>query len=200
VNHLTIAFQGTYGAFGEEAVRRGWRDGEARPMATFEDVVRSVDAGISDHGVLPVWNTVLGTIPFAQAALAEGTRIEVTGEIEVPIRLALLARRGSRLETIHYVGSHPAALGQCARFLAAHPALTPCPTWDTAGAAREIGDDPGPRPWFALLPGASPTTVGAIASEESAERYDLVVLRSAIQDVAENVTRFAILTRAGGVR
>jgi len=195
----TVAFQGTFGAFGEMAALLRWPAGEPRPMPTFERVVSSVAAGISDVGLLPVWNSVLGEIPFTRGVLDAAT-VEVTGEVEVPVELALVARRGATLETIAYVGSHPAALAQCRRFFAAHPALTPCPAWDTAGAARDLADGNGAYAWYERLPGAAPRTTAAIASRAAAERYGLVVLAEGIQDVAKNVTRFAILTRKGGVR
>jgi prephenate dehydratase len=195
----TVAFQGTFGAFGELAALARWPAGEPRPMPTFERVVASVEAGISDVGLLPTWNSVLGEIPFTRGVL-EGAQVEVTGEVEVAVELALLARRGATLETIAYVGSHPAALAQCRRWLAAHPTLTPCPAWDTAGAARDLADGNGAYAWHERLPGAAPRTLGAIAGAAAAERYGLAVLARGIQDVAENVTRFAILTRKRGNR
>jgi prephenate dehydratase len=195
----TVAFQGTFGAFGEMAARARWPGGEPRPMPTFERVVASVAAGISDFGVLPIWNSVLGEIPFTREVL-EGAPVEVADEVEVVIELCLLARKGVAFETLAYVGSHPAALAQCRRFLAAHPALTTCPAWDTAGAARDLADLGAPYAWYERLPGAGPRTLAAIASADAAERYGLAVVARGIQDVADNVTRFAVLVRAGGSR
>jgi prephenate dehydratase len=195
----TVAFQGAHGAFGESAVRRRWPDGEPRPIPTFEGVVASVAAGVSDYGVLPVWNSALGEIPFTREAL-RGAGIRVTDEITVPIELCLLTRPGVTRETLCYVGSHPAALAQCRHYLVAHPTLIPCPVWDTAGAARELMEGPGVRAWFAGLPGATSGTVAAIAGAEAAACYGLAILARGIQDVADNVTRFAILARAGGER
>lgn len=192
----TVAFQGTFGAFGELAARTRFPDGEPRAMPTFERVVASVEAGISDFGVLPVWNSVLGEIPFTREVLLAGL-VEVVAEIAVPIDLCLLARRGVALETVAYVGSHPAALAQCRRYFAAHPRLTPCPAWDTAGAARDLADFGAPYAWYEQLPGAGPRTLAAIANAETAERYGLAVLARGLQDVADNVTRFAVLARRG---
>ena len=195
----TVAFQGTFGAFGEKAARTQWPEGEPRPMPTFERVVASVEAGISDFGILPVWNSALGEIPFTRNALASA-QVQIVGHITVPIELCLLVRRGVVLESVSYVGSHPAALAQCRRFLAERPALIPAPAWDTAGAARDLADFNAPYAWYERLPGASPRTLAAIAGVDAAERYGLTILQRGIQDVAENVTRFAILTRAGGAR
>ena len=195
----TVAFQGTFGAFGEMAARSRWPDGEPRAMPTFERVVASVEAGISDLGVLPVWNSVLGEIPFTREVL-QGAKVAIVDEVTIPIDLCLLARRGVALETVAYVGSHPAALAQCRRWLGERPALTPCPAWDTAGAARDLADLNAPYNWYERLPGAGPRTLAAIASAEAAERYGLTILARGIQDVAENVTRFAVLQRTGGAR
>lgn len=191
----TVAFQGTFGAFGEMAARARWADGEPRPMPTFERVVASVAAGISDFGVLPIWNSILGEIPFTRGVL-DGAKVTIVEEVTVRIELCLLARKGVPLETIAYVGSHPAALAQCRRWLAAHPALTSCPAWDTAGAARDLADLGAPYAWYERLPGAGPRTLAAIAGPEAAERYGLTILARGIQDVADNETRFAILVRA----
>lgn len=193
----TVAFQGTFGAFGEAAARTRFPDGEPRAMPTFERVVASVEAGISDFGVLPIWNSALGEIRFTREAMGT-TKLEVVGEVTVPIELCLLARKGVTHETVAYVGSHPAALEQCRRYLASHPALIPCPAWDTAGAARDLADLGAPYAWYERLPGAGPRTIGAIASADAAARYGLTILARGIQDVADNMTRFAILARAGG--
>lgn len=195
----TVAFQGTFGAFGEMAAIARWPAGEPRPMPTFERVVASVEAGISDVGLLPVWNSILGEIPFTRSVLAEAN-VDITGEVEVAVELCLLARRGVALETILYVGSHPAALAQCKKFFGLHPALMPCPAWDTAGAARDLADGNGAYAWHERLPGAGPRTLAAIAGAAAADRYGLAVLQRGIQDAAENVTRFAILTRKGVLR
>jgi len=195
----TVAFQGTFGAFGEMAALSRWPAGEPRPMPTFERVVASVAAGISDLGVLPIWNSVLGEIPFTRDVL-RGAPVEIVEEIAIPIELSLLARPKVALETIAYVGSHPAALAQCRRWLAERPTLTPCPAWDTAGAARDLADGNAAYSWYERLPGAAPRTIAAIAGAAAAERYGLVVLARGIQDVAENVTRFAVLARKGGGR
>lgn len=192
----TVAFQGTFGAFGEMAALSRWPAGEPRPMPTFERVVASVEAGISDLGLLPVWNSTLGEIPFTKGVL-EGAKVEIIGEVAVAVELCLLARRGVARETLVYVGSHPAALAQCKGFFGAHPRLMPCPAWDTAGAARDLADGNGTYAWHERLPGAGPRSIAAIAGAVAAERYGLAVLLRGIQDAAENVTRFAILAQRG---
>lgn len=193
----TIAYQGAPGAFGELAALTHRRDGDPRPMPTFEQVVESVARGISDFGVVPVWNSVVGEIPWSRRAMASEPAIVRVAELEVPIRLALLAAPGTILANITYVGSHPAALAQCGRFFAARPALVPTPAWDTAGAARELGPEIGPK-WYDRLPGASRKSVAALASPATAGRYGLEVLIDQVQDDARVVTRFAVIAARQG--
>jgi prephenate dehydratase len=195
---VTIAYQGAPGAFGEIAALTHLHTSDPRPMPTFEQVVESVARGISDFGVLPVWNSVVGDIPWSRAAAAMEGIVRVA-EVEVPIRLALLAAPGTSLSMVSYVGSHPAALAQCGRFLAAYPALTPCPAWDTAGAARELGPEIGPK-WYDRLPGATRKSVAAIASPATAGRYGLELLVASVQDRPEAVTRFVVITSRGSER
>lgn len=192
-----VAYQGAPGAFGEEAARLRWRDSDPRPVPTFDGVLEGVGAGRVDYGVLPVWNSVLGDIVAARAALAGAHGVRVTGEVEVPVELCLLARPGVIIGALRHAGSHPAALGQCGRFLARHPEILPCPVWDTAGAARELAED-GAEGWPRRVPGATAGTVAAIAGVRAAEQYGLAVLASGIQDMPGNRTRFVILERSGG--
>lgn len=205
-----VAFQGEPGAFGELAIVRRWRS-EAQPVAvpTFGAVIDHVVDGTSDFAVLPVWNSTVGDVHDARAALrAQEHRVEVWDEVVTPVRHALLARPGASLDTVRWAGSHPVALGQCARFFACHPTIAAIPAYDTAGAARELDrfaardvpDEPNApgstcRPWFADLPVTTLDVLGVVASATVAARYGLVVLDDGIQDDPENATRFAVLRR-----
>ena len=179
----TVAYQGEPGAFGEEAVL-GWFGPSAAPMPvpTFSAVRAAVESGDADAGVLPLENSLAGTVGDALDALAVGTLL-VVGEIMLPIRHQLLAMPGVELPAIERVSSHWQALAQCERYLSAHAWLV-VPAADTAGAARELADS-GDR------------TAAAIASRAAAERYGLAVLAEDIQDADHNVTRFAILAAEG---
>jgi prephenate dehydratase len=200
-----VAFQGEPGAFGELAIVRRWRS-EAEPVAapTFGAAIAQVVAGATEFAVLPVWNSTVGDVHDAHAALRAQERwVEVCDEVVTPVRHALLARPGATLDTVRWAGSHPVALGQCARFFERHPAVAAVAAYDTAGAAREL-DRFGARdvpngattcaPWYAPL-AATPHTLAVIASATVAPRYGLVVLADGIQDDPENATRFAVLRR-----
>jgi prephenate dehydratase len=191
-----VAFQGEPGAYGDEAIARHWGGAAvATPVWSFDDVVDAVSTGATERGVLPCWNSVVGAVHGGCDALerARELGLAIVAEIEVPVHHQLLANPGTSLDEIIVVASHPVALAQCRRFLAAHPLIMPCPVYDTAGAARDLARDL-----------ARDRTHGhaAIASRSAGERYGLVVLAADIQDVAHNVTRFAVIARdtRGGAR
>ncbi len=199
-----VAFQGELGAFGEAAIRMRW-GAEALPFParSFDEVVALVSAGAVEHAVLPVWNSTIGPIAPALAAL-EGapTPLATLGEIDLPVRHALLALPGATLDGIRAVGSHPAALGQCATWFARRPGVTAHRAYDTAGAARELGllagggpsDSSGALPWYAGLTGLAPRELAVLASAAAAEAYGLAVLADAVQDDPTNLTRFRVVS------
>jgi prephenate dehydratase len=178
-----VAFQGELGAFSEEAIARYWRDAEPVPLRHNRDVARAVASGSADRGMLPVENTLAGSVAPSYDALAETPHVFVTGELVLPIHHCLLAPRGATLDGLTTVESHPVALDQCAAFLHRHAHLAVRASYDTAGAAREV----------AL---AADRTRGAIASRAAASRYGLVVLADGLQDRDDNQTRFVVLDRA----
>jgi prephenate dehydratase len=187
-----VAFQGELGAYGDEAVVQRWgKRGRACPALSFEDVVDAVASGAVDRGVIPVWNSVVGDVAVGRAVLdlAAAHGIVAVDEIEVAVRHQLLAIPGTTLGDVRLVASHPVALAQCGRFLAAHPEMMAVPVYDTAGAARDLART--------RTPGHA-----AIASRAAGERYGLMVVAADVQDVASNVTRFAVIARAdaGGTR
>ena len=179
----TVAYQGEPGAFGEEAVV-GWFGDSVRPvpMPTFSAVCAAVEAGDVDAGVLPLENSLAGTVGDALDALADGA-LRVIGEVLLPIRHQLLVLPGGSLDAIERVSSHWQALAQCDRFLAGR-GWKVVPAADTAGAARELAAS-GSR------------SAAVVASRAAALRYGLDVAAQDIQDSDHNMTRFAVLVRAG---
>lgn len=182
-----VAFQGEPGAYSDEAARSWFGDAvETLPCREFRDVTRAVLSGEAAFGVLPVENTLAGSVGQALDALLE-TDLEIDGEVVRPIRHCLLARPGTSADQLQKVMSHPVALAQCLRFFAERPSVQAVAVHDTAGAARLVveGDDP---------------TVGAIASEAAARRYGLTVLARDLQDRADNSTRFYVVGLPDRVR
>lgn len=150
-------------------------------MPTFSAVCDAVASGSADAGVLPLENSLAGTVGDALDALAAGS-LAVVGEVLQPIHHHLLVLPNASLADVERVTSHWQALSQCDRFLSLH-AWNIVPTADTAGAARQVAFD-GDR------------HVAAIASERAAALYGLHIAARDIQDAAENVTRFAVIARS----
>lgn len=180
-----VAFQGELGAFSELAIRQCWGDtAHAVPCREFTDVVHAVASGAVDAGVLPVENTIIGPIVAARAALAAaGAAVTITGETTVPIHPVLLACPGVTLADVRHVSSHPAALGQCAAFLARHPEWHIVVAYDTAGAARDLA-------------ATSDMTHAVIASAAAAQRYALHTLQTHVADREDNATTFVTIEPA----
>jgi prephenate dehydratase len=149
--------------------------------------------------VVPVWNSTIGDVTEACAALDErAARIVRDDEVDVPVRHCLLALPGASLRGIRFVGSHPAALSQCSRLFDAPRRFVPCSAFNTAGAALELSrfNDSvraATDPWYAHLPIDGGSQLAAIASARAAHRYGLVILHHEVQDDPTNVTRFAVV-------
>ena len=179
-----VAFQGELGAYSDEAARTWFGDAaEGVPYREFRDVTRAVTGGEADFGVLPVENTLAGSVGAALDALLE-TDLEIKGEVIRPIRHCLLGLPGATEEGLKRVMSHPVALVQCLRFFDDRVDVEAVAVHDTAGGARLAAEGGDP-------------TVGALASETVAERYGLRVLARDLQDRPDNSTRFYVVAPPG---
>ena len=179
-----VAYTGEPGAFAEEAVLRFFASPDAVPLSSFRAVFEAVRDGEADAGVVPVESSLLGTIR-ENLDLLYAFDLPIAGEVAVPVRLALLALPGERLETIERVYSISAALAQADDFLRSRP-WTIQTTYNTAGPAKQIADR-GER-------GAA-----AVASARVAPIYGLEILADGIQTGDANRTRFNVVARPGEV-
>jgi prephenate dehydratase len=182
-----IAFQGEAGAFSDDAARTLVAGAETVGYGTFDEAAGAVQAGDAEFALLPVENSISGSVPRVYDLLWSDEHLSIVDEIVYRVVQNLIALPGSRLETLREVRSHPVALEQCRNFLRAHARLQPIIVADTAGAVRE------------LVRAADPCGA-AIASALAAERYGARVLVPAIQDTADNFTRFFLLQRDGKAR
>lgn len=180
----TVAFQGELGAFSEEAVHRFFGEGvEPIPRRGFVEVGVAVVTGEVDFGLLPIENSLAGSVVGSYDVLSGGG-LEVLGEVVIPIHHCLLGVVGAELSQVTHVLSHPVALAQCQRFFQSHPAMEAVVFYDTAGAAREVAS-------------AGDPTRAAIAARGAARRYGLEVLLGDIEDRHDNQTRFLVVARPG---
>ena len=181
---MRIAFQGEPGAYSEAAAYKYRPDAAVIPCPAFEDVFEAVERGRATCGVLPIENSIGGTI-HRNYDLLIAHELRIIGEVELPVVHNLVALPGVALDDLRHVYSHPQALAQCDRFLRSLPGVEVVATYDTAGSARIVSER-GDR------------TLAAIASERAAEVFGLSVVRSSIQDFADNVTRFLVVGRVSG--
>jgi prephenate dehydratase len=179
----SIAYQGEPGAFSEAASRQVDPAAGLVPCRAFEDVFDAVESGRVQYGILPIENSIGGSIHRNFDLLLERT-LPIVGEVELPVVHHLLALPGVTLAQVHRVYSHPQALAQCDRFLRTLTGVEIIATYDTAGSAKLIAQE-GLR------------DAAAIASARAAEVFGLVPLQSAIQDYAHNVTRFLVVALSG---
>ncbi|MEM6770784.1 MAG: prephenate dehydratase domain-containing protein [Bacteroidota bacterium] len=180
---LKVSIQGYAGAFHEAAARAHFSDREVLTVTahTFSDVIRQVETGESDLGLMAIENTLAGSL-MANYDLLQTANLRITGEVYLRIRLNLMAIPGTKISDLRQVHSHPVALMQCRKFFKTWPQIELIKDVDTALSAREVMELKDP-------------TRGAIASSTAAELYDLEILAEGIETNKLNHTRFLILER-----
>ena len=178
-----IAYAGEPGAFAEDAVLRAFGEAvERMALAGFRSVFEAVTAGAAGAGVVPIENLVNGTVRETYDLLLE-FEVAVAAEVVVPVRLCLAAPPGERLDTIDRVYSHIQALGQAEEFLRSRP-WTTLTTYNTAGAGRLVAE-------------RRERGSAAVLSPRAAGLFGLEILADGIQSVADNRTRFLVVTAPG---
>jgi len=181
---MRVAFQGELGAFSEEAVHRFFGDGaDPVPCRDFAEVGRAVVAGEVDFGILPIENSLAGSVVGSYDVLAGG-ELEIVGEVITPIHHCVLGLPGATLDKIRRILSHPVALMQCTRFLRSLPHTDAVAVYDTAGAAKDVAAEGDP-------------TLAAIAGGRAASRYGLHIIAENVEDRPDNQTRFLAVRLAG---
>jgi chorismate mutase/prephenate dehydratase len=179
---LKIAFQGEIGAYSELAVyKRFGSDVQVKPCRHFSDVFRSVDVDDVDFGMVPVENSIEGSVNQVYDLFMEYD-IKVCGEVILKIEHCLIANFNAALDSIKVVYSHPQALGQCISFLEKLRCKL-VPTYDTAGSVKLIKEQ-------------GSVGAAAIASERAAQIYGMKILARDISDNPDNFTRFFVLSKS----
>ena len=178
---IRVAYQGERGAFSESAARR-LLGSEIVPVPrrSFEEMFESIAGGEADCCVAPIENSLAGSIHRNYDLMLE-SRLTIAGETNLRIVHNLIAPPDVALEAIRRVYSHPVALAQCQRFLRAHPEMEATPVHDTAGGVRMVID-------------RGRDDEAGIASADAAAIYGGRIVAEAIEDNAQNFTRFFLLT------
>jgi len=178
---MRIAYQGEPGAYSEAAALAFDAESTPVPCKSFEDVFQAVTDGSAARGILPMENTIGGTIHRNYDLLVEH-ELPIVGEVQLKVDHCLMALPGVKLEDVRVVHSHPQALAQCERFLRGLPGVQIEAVYDTAGGAKLIREQ-------GLQQDA------AIASFRAAQVFELNVLQRGIQDFENNITRFCVIAR-----
>jgi len=176
-----IAFQGEPGAYSEEALFLLDPKAASVPCREFRDVAAAVLEARAEFGLLPIENSLVGSIATNFDLIAE-SGLAIVGEVVSPVHHCLLGVRGSTRDSLRRVLSHPVALAQCERLLRSLTNVEVVAFYDTAGAAAEVArrNDLG---------------VGAVAGTLAAHRYGLEILVERIEDEPHNQTRFLLVGR-----
>jgi prephenate dehydratase len=178
----TIAYQGETGAFSELAAKKFF--GEKillSPSLTFEVVFKKVKSGEADYGVVPVENSLYGSV-FETFDLLLKNTFKIVGELNLQINHYLMSNKKYDLKQIKKIYSHPQALGQCSVFLKSLKNTEVLPVYDTAGAAKIISSH-------------KEDNSAAIASKIAAEEYGLKIIKSYVQNNEKNFTRFLVIAK-----
>jgi prephenate dehydratase len=180
---MRVAFQGESGAYSEEAIFGFLGAVETQPCETFEDVFEAVTSGECDLGLIPIENSLAGSIHQNYDLLLRH-ELYIVGEYFLRVRHCLISFPDVEKKDINHVISHPQALGQCAGYLRGLGVKTE-PVYDTAGSVK-------------MLKVSGEHTTAAIASKRAAEIYEMQILEEGIEDNQENYTRFLAISPTDG--
>ena len=174
-----VSFQGEHGAYSESAARKFFGTNiETVPCKSFEDALKATEEDNSNYSVLPVENSIEGTVGQSIDAITN-TRLHSIGEVYLKVEHCLIGK--GKLEDVKMVYSHPQALGQCSDFIQ-NKKLQTVPTYDTAGSVKIVKemDD---------LHSAS------IASYDAGRLYNVPIIEQGIENNPNNFTRFLIFSK-----
>ncbi|MBI1351544.1 MAG: prephenate dehydratase [Actinomycetales bacterium] len=184
-----IAFLGPEGTFCEAALLTmpAWQAAEHVAAPSVQAAIDAVRAGEVDQALIPIENSVEGSVSITLDELANGKRLVIIDEVALPVRFTLMGRPGVTLDEVSSVASHPHALAQVRSWVDAHlPDAVVIPSLSTAGAAAALLQSPPPFD-------------AAVAPRLAADRYGLPVLADNIGDTEEATTRFVMVRLPGEI-
>ncbi len=178
----TVAYQGVPGAYSELAAFQHFgKKAVPHPFPEFADVFNAVLKGKVTFGIVPIENSLAGSVLESFDLLME-KKVWICGETKLRVSHCLIASPKTSLKAIRQVYSHPQALRQCHHFLKRWKGVEAVPHFDTAGSVKFVAE-------------SGRTDVAAIASQGSAIRYGLKAFKSGIEDNKHNFTRFLVLSK-----
>ena len=186
---MKVGYLGPRGTFTELAARRLFSgDGvEFIPYRTIPDVLHDAESGRLDQGVVPIENSIEGSVALTLDTLVHEVNLPITGECVLPVVHHLMAKPGTRLQEIEAVLSHPQALAQCRKSLERLlPRVEQRAATSTAEAAQEVARSSRP--------------IAALGTELAASLYGLEILQQGMQDSGANATRFVSAGREARTR
>lgn len=179
---MKIAIQGERGCFSHEAAERMLPNCSVVPCARSADVFDRVEQGSVDAAVIPIENTLAGTVA-EHADLLVSRDVFIAGEYLLRIIHNVIAARGVQLRSVRRVLSHPVALDQCREFFRQHPQIEAVPFYDTAGSVKHVIED-------------NVSDAAGIAGKQAAREYCGKILKAGIEDEKSNFTRFFLIRKA----
>jgi prephenate dehydratase len=183
IDAMRVGFLGPHGTFAEEALltQPDLSAADQVPLRTVPQVITAVETGEVDVGLVPLENSIEGTVTVTLDTLAFDTELLIQREVDLPISLHLCARPGTKLTNVRTIVSHPNPLGQCRAWLASKlPDVELVAANSTAEAASQVA-------------AAERADLASIGTKFGAELAGLEVLASEIEDHPENETRFVLV-------
>jgi len=178
-----IAYLGPPGTFTEEALDKFIKDlSQVRKISfpTVADVIRSVDRGEADEGLVPMENSIEGSVNITQDILTFESEAKIIGEVIIPVKHSLIGKRKIKLDNIKKVISHPHATAQCRKYLSTNlkgaEVIAANSTAEAVKILKKENDD-----------------IAAIGTKTAAKIYDLEIIENDIEDNKDNKTRFVFI-------
>lgn len=178
---IRCAYSGKKGAYAEQAISRYFdTDAEVVAVNSFREIFQSVVDGTVDFGMVPIENTLAGSVYQNYDNLTDFNDVEIVGAVRLRIQHALLGMKGAKIDDIKTIYSHPQALTQCSKFISSLDNCNLVESVSTATAAQMVSS-------------LNNKSNAAIASEINADYYKLEILQNDIEDDPENFTRFIVI-------
>lgn len=177
----TVACQGIEGAYSQIACDKLFKNPDIKYVKNFEDVFRAVENGDCNYGILPIENSIHGTV-IAVYDLMKNYNFHIVKSIKLKINHVLMAKQGVKLSDVKEIISHEQALGQCSDFLKQYPDIKITVCENTAVAAKLVSE-------------SERCDIAAISSPDCAEYYGLSTLDEKIANSDSNFTRFICISK-----